>query len=247
MTSIVVKTSDGQKIHVDHYKNGHPYVVIIAPGFTNSKKAVLMKQLAQELNDQYDVMILDFRGHGKSKGLFYWTSKEYLDLQAVLEYADQQYQKIGVIGFSLGAATGLITALKTDLIDSLISVSGPADFDKIEYHFWKLDIENDILYNLFNDGKIGKGVTPGPWWFKKEKPIDCVGKIKIPVFYIHGKADWLINPWHSEKLYEATNSKKRLALIDKGPHAEYLIRKNKAETIGLIKEWFQKTLGKEIP
>ena len=126
-------------------------------------------------------------------------------------------------------------------MDSLISVSAPADFEKIEYHFWKLDFENDIVYNL-GDGKIGKGIRPGPWWLKKEKPIDCVGKIKIPVFYIHGQADWLIKPWHSEDLYKKTNSKKRLAIIKNGPHAEYLIRKNKKETIQLIKEWFKETL-----
>lgn len=135
----------------------------------------------------------------------------------------------------------MITASKIDLMDSLISVSAPTEFEKIEYHFWELDFENDIVYNL-GEGKIGKGIRPGPWWLKKEKPIDCVGKIKIPVFYIHGQADWLIKPWHSEDLYKKTNSKKRLAIIKNGPHAEYLIRKNKKETIQLIKEWFKETL-----
>ena len=188
------------------------------------------------------MIAFDFRGHGKSGGLFYWTSKEFLDLQTVLEYAKKQYQKISVIGFSLGAATTLITASKTNLIDSVISVSAPSEFEKIEYRFWELDFENDIIYNLFGEGKHGKGVRPGPWWFKKEKPIDCVGKIKVPIFYIHGQADWLIKPWHSEELFKKTNSKKHLAIIKNGPHAEYLIRKNKEETVNLIKDWLAETL-----
>lgn len=239
---VFVETKDKVKIHVDHYSYGHEKVVIIAHGFFNSKQAVLMKDLGLSLRDDYDVIIMDFRGHGKSQGLFYWTSKEYLDLLAVLDYAHQHYAKIGVIGFSLGAATSLIATPKTHLIDSLISVSGPSDFDKIEYHFWQLDPENDIGYNLFGEGKIGKGVRPGPWWTKKEKPIDAVKNIKIPVCFIHGKADWLIKPWHAEALYKATTSKKQLSLIDKGPHAEYLIRKNKKETVEIIRKWFEETM-----
>ena len=239
-TNFVV-TKDGIKICYDHYQKGFRKLVIITPGFFNSRKAALLQELGQTLSDQYDVLLMDFRGHGKSGGLFYWTSKEYMDLEAVLEYARREYEKIGVIGFSLGAATSLITASKTDLMNSLISISAPADLKKIEYHFWGLDFENDIVYNL-GDGKIGKGIRPGPWWLKKDKPIDCVGEIKIPVFYIHGEADWLIKPWHSEELYKKTNSKKRLTIIKNGPHAEYLIRKNKKETIRLIKEWFKETL-----
>lgn len=247
LVSGFLTASDGQQVHYDHYKNSHKNAVVIAHGFFNSKDAILLKELGQSLNGDYDVIIMDFRGHGKSGGLFYWTSKEYMDLETVLEYASKQYQKIGVIGFSLGAATSLITASKTDLIDSLISVSAPSELEKIEYRFWELDFENDITYNLLGEGKIGKGIRSGPWWLKKDKPLNLVDKIKIPILYIHGDADWLIKPWHSKALYEKTTSRKRMAIIKNGPHAEYLIRKNKEETIGLIKKWFEETLIKEGP
>ena len=243
----ILIAADGQQIHYDHYKNGHNQVVIIAHGFFNSKDALLLKDLAQSLGDQYDVIVFDFRGHGQSRGLFYWTTKEQLDLEAVLKFAHQQYPKVGVIGFSLGAAISLVVDAKTDLIDSLVSVSAPTEFEKIEYHFWKLDIENDIVYSLIKEGKIGKGVRPGPFWLKKDKPINLVSQIKTPVFYIHGDMDWLIKPEHSQALYEKTTSRKRIAIIKNGPHAEYLMRKNKDETVSLIKEWFKETLTKEQP
>lgn len=232
-----LKTTDGQLIHYDLYRQGHGKLMIIAHGFFNSKDAVLLKELGQALADQFDILIMDFRGHGKSGGLFYWTSKEYLDLQAVLEYAKSSYKKIGVIGFSLGAATSIIVASEVEGIDTVISISAPTEFEKIEYHFWDLDLENDIFYNLIGGGRIGKGVRPGPFWFKKDKPIQRVERIKCPIFYIHGEADWLIKPWHSEELYKKTRTKKRLSIIKDGPHAEYLIRKNKQETIDLIRDW----------
>ncbi len=242
MKTHTVKTADGQRISFDHYQNGRKKAVIIAHGFFNSKDALLLKELGQALSDEYDVLIMDFRGHGKSGGLFHWTSKEYLDLEAVLEYVRKSYDKVGVIGFSLGAATSLIEASRGDLIDSLIAVSAPTEFAKIEYRFWELSFENDIVYSLFSEGKIGKGVRPGPFWQKKHKPLDLVEKVTCPVLFIHGEADWLIKPWHSKELYKKAASQKKLALIKNGPHAEYLIRKNKTETVSLIKNWFQETL-----
>lgn len=232
-----LRTTDGQIIHYDLYCHGHQRLVIVAHGFFNNKDAVHLKELEQALADQFDVLIMDFRGHGKSGGLFYWTSKEYLDLKAVLEHAKSSYKQIGVIGFSLGAATSIIAASEVEGIDTVISISAPTEFEKIEYHFWDLDLENDIFYNLIGGGRIGKGVRPGPFWLKKDKPIQRVERIKCPIFYIHGEADWLIKPWHSEELYKKTRTKKRLSIIKDGPHAEYLIRKNKQETIDLIRDW----------
>jgi len=237
-----VTTTDQHVISYDHYQNGHDKVVIIAHGFYNSKQALLMKELGEALQSEYDIITMDFRGHGKSGGLFHWTSKEYLDMEAVLKFASGKYKKIGVVGFSLGAATSMIVASQNDSIASLISVSGPTEFSKIEYHFWGLDPEHDLYYTLLGQGRIGKGVRPGPFWLSKKRPIDCVGKIKCPVLYIHGEKDWLIKPWHSEQLFQKTNSKKQLVVIKKGPHAESLVRKNKEEIIRPIREWFKETL-----
>ena len=236
-----VITTDHHKIYYDYYKNNHRKLVVIAHGFFNSKNSVLLKDLARELNKQYDVAVLDFRGHGDSPGLFSWTTKEYLDLEAVLKKFRHDYDKIGVVGFSLGAATSLITAARGNFIDSVIAVSPPTEFEKIEFHFWDLDFENDIIFN-FKEGRKGKGVRPGPFWHKKDKPINIVPKIEIPVLYIHGEADWLIRPWHSQALFDKTKSKRKIVLIKKGPHAEYLIRKNKTETLKVIGEWFEDTL-----
>lgn len=235
-------TTDHHRISYDHYQNGHGKAVIIAHRFYNSKDALLLKDLASQLINEYDVIIFDFRGHGKSSGLFFWTSSEYRDLQAVLRYAKECYPSIGVVGFSLGAATGIITAARTDMIKSLICVSAPADIFKIENQLWKLNIKNDIIYNFLDKGRIGKGVCPGPFWLRKERPIDLVERVTAPICYIHRNRDWLVNHWHSAALFERTTSKKRLEIIENGPHAEFLMLTNKTETVGLIKHWFNETL-----
>jgi len=235
-------TSDHQKVFYDQYKFDHKKVIIIAHGFFNSKQAILLKQLGESLNNEYDCILFDFRGHGLSSGLFYWTAKEYLDLLSVVEFAHKSYERIGLIGFSLGAATSIIAASKTTLINSIIAISGPVEFAKIDYHFWNLNVKNDLFYNLLGDGKQGKGVRPGPFWYRKEKPLEIVKTIETPIFYIHGDADWIIRPWHSKELYKNTIGFKRLNIIKGGPHAEYLFLEHKDEMLRLIREWFHETL-----
>lgn len=236
-----VRAEDGVFIEYDHFKNGHANLAVIAHGFYNSKQSKLLQDMGQSLLDEYDVIIMDFRGHGKSRGFFHWASKEPMDLEAVLKDVRGDYQKICVVGFSFGAGISMIVAATTDLIDNLIYVSGPAEFKKIDFRWWELDVENDIVFNLGKGGK-GKGVRPGPFWLPKKQPIKMLKQLRVPVFYIHGGEDWIIKPWHSEKLYEKTTVKKKLRVIKGGPHAEYLMRKHKEEFISEIKSWLNDTL-----
>ncbi len=238
-----LETEDKQQIHYNQYKNGHKKVLILVHGFYNSKEAVLFIKMAQDLSGEYDVIVFDMRGHGLSSGLFTWTTHSDKDLESVLEYASKQYEKIGVIGFSLGAATSIITTAKSDLVDSLISVSSPTEFSKIDGEFWTMGVEENIAYNVFGEGRIGKGVRPGFLWLKKTKPINVVDQIKVPILFVHGKKDWLINPWHSQELYAKAKSKKGLKLITEGTHAEYIYRRDSEGTIKIFKDWFKDTLN----
>lgn len=240
----ILITKDKHKIAYHYYMHGHDKVVIIAHGFYNSKDAVVLQRLAKSLLSAYDVFMFDFRGHGKSNGLFTWTSKEGEDLKVVLDHLDKKYVKKGILAFSMGASISINVLSKYPKADSLICVSCPSEFEKIDYHFWELDWEKDFIYTLATaEGKKGKGVRPGKFWLKKDKPIDNVSKLTIPILYIHGDKDWVVKPWHSRSLYEKTVSKKKLLIIKNGPHAEYLAKSYFEQFSAEIKKWFQETLS----
>jgi len=238
-----VTSEDGLKIAFDHYFNAHQKVIILAHGFFNSKEAVLFERMAHALLDDFDVIAMDFRGHGKSDGFFDWSAKEYRDVEAVVSFASKNYEKVGVVGFSLGAAASLIAASKSQEIDSLISVSAPTKFEKIDFQIWKMGIIENIIYNVFQEGRIGKGVKPGKFWLTKTRPIDIVDQIAIPVLFLQGGSDWLVQPWHARNLFaKATCANKRLEVIKNGTHAEYLFRSKPEEIIKIFKEWFDETM-----
>jgi pimeloyl-ACP methyl ester carboxylesterase len=237
----ILSTADNEKIAYRLYKNGFDRVVVIAHGFFNSKDSVLLTELAEHLAKEQDVFIFDFRGHGESSGFFTWTSREKNDLEAVLKYIKGEYNKIDVIGFSMGGSVSINVLSKIQIpINSLICISTPSDCSKVDYKWWKLDLENDIWYSLFTkNGTKGKGVRPGSFWLAKEKPIENINRLKMPVLYIHGDKDWVVNYKHSERLHDKTISPKRIVIIKNGPHAEYLMRKYRNVILDEIDGWLK--------
>lgn len=236
-------TTDNCNIDYRHYQNHNDKVIVIAHGFYNSKDAELLQELAKYFFPDYDVFMFDFRGHGKSGGLYSWISKEDNDLNAVLDYLKGKYKKTGLIAFSLGGSVSINVLSKRNDVNSLVCVSVPSDFSRIDYQFWKLDFKDDLVYTLFTkEGRKGRGFRPGAFWLTKEKPINSIENVKAPVLYIHGEKDWVIRPWHSRALYEKTVSDKKLIMIKDGPHAEYLMKNSKKEFVSEIKNWFNKTL-----
>ena len=236
-------TSDKVKIAYSHYCGGHDTVVIIHHGFWNSKDAAEIKTLAEQLIGDYDVFTFDMRGHGKSAGLFTWTSREENDLKAVLDFLKNKYKKIGVVAFSLGATVSINAYADLSGVDAMVCISPVADCGKIDYRFWELDFKNDFYYTLISKtGSKAKGVRPGAFWLKKKIPFESVKKLTMPVLYIHGSKDWVVKPWHSQKLYDNTPGEKERVVIDGGAHAEYLARDHTAQVVGLIKGWFSKYL-----
>ncbi|MDD4202296.1 MAG: alpha/beta fold hydrolase [Candidatus Omnitrophica bacterium] len=240
----VARTVDDHRIAYKHFSNNKNKLVIIVHGFYNSKDSELLDALAVHLSTNHDVVSMDLRGHGKSEGLFSWTVHEANDVEAVLKAIDQGYEKVVLIGFSLGGSICTNVVAKTNYkVDTFICVSAPSDFDKVDFKWWELDFENDICYSLVSSkGRKGKGVRPGPWWKKKDKPIDNVHKIKVPILFIHGDNDWVVDKRHSLELYKKATAKKQIKIIDKGPHAEYLLRKNKEEFCSNIDQWLVETL-----
>ena len=243
VVSGTLTTIDHQKISYQHFKNGGLAVIIIAHGYYNSKQCVVLQQLAQALRDKYDIFMFDFRGHGKSSGLFTWTSREGDDLRAVLDFIAPLYSRKGLIAFSVGASISINVIANDKRVDSFICVSAPSDMSRIDYRVWELNWKGDVAYTLFNPkGRVGKGVRPGPFWLAKERPIDNVAKITIPIMFIHGNRDWVIRPWHSEALYQKAGGMKKIVFIKNGPHAEFLMRDYPEQFVSEVKNWFLDTL-----
>ena len=239
-----VTTEDGKRIAFVHLKRGFSRVVIIAHGFYNNKDTVLFRGIAEAFGKEYDVIVFDFRGHGKSSDVFTWTAHEQKDLRAIVAYAkENEYAKIGVIGFSLGAAIALIEASSHRDIDSVIAVSTPSELGKINYHFWEKDMWEDLKLNFGIKGK-GKGARLGNPVLKKTRPLDIVDKIApTSVLFLHGEKDWLVKLCHSQRLFERAKDPKALTVIKNGGHAERMFDAFPDQFMKICLDRFKETLS----
>ena len=241
----VLYTKDKVEISFEHNSKGFSSLIIVCPGFFNSKKNRWMKKTVELLSGNYDTFIFDFRGHGESKGLFSWLAKEHNDLEAVLDYVQSfNYKSIGILAYSLGAAVSINTVSRRNDVKSMILISCPISFWEINYHFWELEMLSDLKDN-FECAWEGKGAKVGHFFEPKRKPINEIKKIKdVPIFFIHGTRDWIIKYYHSCRLYEASVSVKRIKLIKDGLHAERLIQQDEGKMKKLFLDWFDETIGK---
>lgn len=221
MESIYLKTKDNINIGVNYYKNNFDEVLIIAPGWCMTKDSDAFVKISEKFSKHFDILAFDFRGHGKSSGFYTFSAKEIKDLDAVVQFAQSQnYKKIYLAGFSLGAAVALIYASQNDNIDKVIAVSAPYEFEKIENHMWKKSAWGET-FKKFELSRF-LSIRPYPIPLKKIKPSKVIKNLKVPTLFIAGEKDPTVHSWHTEKLYTEAVCAKDYKLYKNGYHAEDL-------------------------
>lgn len=240
MKEIFLTTDDNIKIGVNHYFQGNDSVLIICPGWFMTKDSGAFNKMSRDFLKNFDILSMDFRGHGKSSGFYTFTQKEQLDIAAVVNYAQEcSYNKIYLLGFSLGGALVILHAAKNRNIDKVIAVSAPADFDKIENHMYSPDAWIPTLFQKF-EPKRWLSIRPALPFNKKEKPVDFVDKISVPTLFIAGEKDPTVFPWHTEELYKKALCEKDYKLFKKARHAEDLYNDFPEKFIEVCTNWLKK-------
>ncbi len=191
----------------------------------------------------YNIMTFDLRGQGESEGDFIsFGYYEKYDLLGAVDYVKQrgtEGEKIGVLGFSMGAATAILAADEGEL-DAVIADSTFSDFsDFITNGLDRLPSNLNLLSSNLGDLSYWSVLRHFPCrdWFvdyyaQKYKinineisPIKAVRKMKEkPILLIHGKRDRLISCTDSEALYNCLsyNPHALLWLTERAGHVESL-------------------------
>ncbi len=151
------------------------------------------------------VLLISYRGYGKSDGEFPAEAKMYADAEAAWKYLVTQRHvdpgNIFIYGHSLGGAVAIHLAVSHPDAGGLIVESS---FTSI------VDMANlEPVYRIF------------PLSLMVHQRFDSrtkVRQLKVPVIYLHGTQDTLVPHWMSRSLYELTASAKQIKLIHGGGH-----------------------------
>jgi len=173
----------------------------------------------------FSVLLMDYRGYGRSEGSFPTESRVYQDATTAWDYLVKQRQiqpsQIFIYGHSLGGAIAIDLAVQHPEAAGLIvesSFTSIGDIAKLQSRFWMFPV--DLILNQRFDS------------------ISKVRSLQVPVLFIHGTADFLVPAVMSQQLYAAAPEPKHLFLVPGAGH------NNLAEIAGMqylqaVQKFFQ--------
>jgi len=242
MKEELLQTEHGVRIALNHYETGHKEVLVILPGWFMTKDSKSFTDMAEAFAESFDVILPDARGHGKTSGAYTFTAEELLDVDAVVNFArNKGYEKIYLLGFSLGGALVVNYAANYKGVDKVIAVSAPYSFEKIENQMWRPEAWFMTVFRKMNL-KQWFSIRPHPKGLTAPKiaPIDVVEKVEVPTLFIAGEKDPTVHAWHTEALCEKAICEKRFELFEKCCHAEDLFLQQRERFINVCKDWLLK-------
>ncbi|MDF2683510.1 MAG: alpha/beta hydrolase [Brevibacillus sp.] len=208
-------------------QNGHAprrRTIIFAHGYSQNRLEPHLPALslaAKLLAGGYDVLMFDFRNAGDSSpSLTTIGLREQQDLLGAIDYvaATRPGQAMGLIGFSMGAATSLLVGGKDERISVIVADSpfySLREYLQENLPQWTGLPRFPFNWLILTLCPILLGANP-----REVKPYLAVKLAKKPIFFIHGTGDSTIPSDNSERLRALVTDKK--ASIWLVPHAGHV-------------------------
>lgn len=181
-------------------------VLIILHGYPAEKANML--SIAASLYPDFSLLLLDLRSFGKSEGKYTtFGIKERNDIRSAIDFLkDKGYEKIGVLGFSLGGAVGILTAKDDSRVNAVLSYASFADLETLGNNLYSnlFILKKPMIELMLLWSRITFGVS-----VTDISPFNAAQKLTIPIFIVHSKADEQIPFEHAELLQKALRENKK--------------------------------------
>ena len=218
--SVEFPSESGSQIH-GWFLTGRPGrgLVIILHGVRASRLDMLER--ARFLSRAgYAVLLFDFQAHGESPGkqitFGYLESK---DVRAALAFMSNvaPHEKIGVIGISMGGAAATLAeppiSVDALVLEQVYPTVDDAIGDRISMRLgaWSRVLTPLLSWQL----QPRLGVSD-----RALRPLDHVGKIAAPKFFVGGGSDRHTTPDELRRMFDAASAPKELWIVPRAAHVD---------------------------
>lgn len=193
--------------------------IIVVHGFSATKDDAAVGAVADALRDEgHGVMSYTARGHGESEGLCTLGDLEHLDVEAAVEEAGRDADRIVLVGASMGAIAVLRHAAEQPPA-GVVTVSSPAEWrvprtaQSAAAAVLTQSAPGRWLARRLMDVRLAKG------WSGATPPVELAAAIDAPLAIVHGTGDRFIKAAEAHKLHDAARGPRRLDLVDGMGHA----------------------------
>jgi uncharacterized protein len=174
--------------------------VILLHGYPAEKSDLL--PLAAALHSSFTTLLVDLRFFGASEGRVTTLGhRERRDLQRAVDLLEGRgVTRVGVFGYSLGGAVGLLAGAEDPRIRAVAAYAPFADLRTLGRElygaFWLLRYPLVDLMRLWSRLFLGADIT-------RPSPAMAAATLAIPVLLVHSRGDEQIPFTHAERLAEA--------------------------------------------
>lgn len=219
--SVSFETIDGETISAWYIPVSNPKaVVILIHGLTekNGGKALMLPHAAYLSKNNYSTLLLDLRSAGESTGKkIYLGAKEWKDVEAAYDYLhslpENKNTKIGFLGISMGGATAIIAAGKTQKGDFDIASVPFSSYD--EQFSREIEKTHLPVWLFLPFLKLAASIELGSNYSSFD-PLKMIGNIHTPVLLFGAKNDQDIDYHQTIELFDQTSEPKDFWLAETG-------------------------------
>ena len=175
----------------------------------------------------YSVLLFDLRAHGESDGDYIsFGFLEARDVEVAVTFLrnTKKVARAGIIGLSLGGAAALLAdgaGADAIVVEAVYASIEAAIANRLQLRFGPLGKYLSPLFSYQLDLRLGIPAN-------KLSPIEHVGNIGVPIFFIAGAKDRRTTVEDSRALFARANEPKSLWIIDDAAHQDFY-RKDPAE------------------
>ncbi|MCL4532335.1 MAG: alpha/beta hydrolase [Actinobacteria bacterium] len=197
--------------------------IVLCHGCQTGRREMLSLAMALRARG-FPVLLFDFRAHGESEGR--WTScglLETRDLEGAVRYMltrpEVKGSRVGVVGFSMGAAVSILTAARVPEIGAVAADSSFATLREVVASGYR------VIWGLPSFPFASMSL-----WFAEKlvgvkaeaiRPLDAVASISPrPLLIIHGVADRLVPLRDAYLLYESAGEPKEIWTVPGADHVQ---------------------------
>jgi uncharacterized protein len=197
--------------------------IIVCHGWASDKKDML--GFGEVLRASgFNVLLFDLHGWGESdRGPVTFGEREMGDILGAVRFLKKhrlaEAQRIGLIGFSMGAAAAILAAAQSADIDAVVADGSYA----------RLDVQVGRFFQRFMGPLWPVAYVPVRWFGDRLtgtaigsiSPLKAIDRISPrPVLIIQGTQDQVINVQDARQLYQAAGAPKTLWLVAGAGHGE---------------------------
>lgn len=198
--------ADGTVLQAEHFPGADPdsdLAVVVAHGFTQNSRSPKMRLIAGWLSQSAGVVLIDLRGHGRSRGHSTLGWREVLDVDAAVDWTHALgYRRVATVGFSLGSAVVVRHAALHRGVEAVVAVSVPG-----EWHYRGTAAMRTLHRMILTRAgrtvlRLTRRTRVSPAGWETAEPIDAraaAAEVDVPLLVVHGDEDDyfpLHHAWH---------------------------------------------------